>query len=128
MIQQSQELGCQFVKSSKCPTTTTLLRPQSSQICLKPAVNFILMVRHLSLSHALPPPAAAFPASRCFSQPCHKTVFLSALYYLCQQRAHGSMRPSCRNTDSDRGNVDWVTSHAFTCPFIHHLNPVQTTG
>lgn len=27
-------------------------------------------------------------------QPCHKTFFLSDLYYLCQQRAYGSIRPS----------------------------------
>lgn len=58
MIQKSQELGCQFVLQT--PNQLSL-QPPSLQICLKPAVNLILMVQHLSLSHALSPPHLSFP-------------------------------------------------------------------
>lgn len=83
----------------------------SLQICLNTAVYLILMVQHLSLSHALSRPSLLSPAAvteYCFSLPCITSV-RKGVTYLSGQAG---------NTSGDRGNVDWVTSYASTAPTV----------
>lgn len=77
------------------------LQPHSLQIRLKPAVNLILMVRHLSLSHALhqpphPTPLSAFsPRSlSAFPNAVTKQSFSLPCIIFVSREAHGSIRPS----------------------------------
>lgn len=57
-----------------------------------------------------------------------KTVFPVVLHYLCQHRGLWIYQAKLGSTDSDRGNVDRVTSHAFACPFSQALYPRPPTG
>lgn len=93
------------------------LQPQSLQICLKPAVNLILMVQHLSLSHALAPSSLLSPRCSLLFFPVLSQNSLS-FHLVLSLSAEGPWiyQAKLGNTDSDRGNVDRVTSHALTCP------------
>lgn len=59
-----------------------------------------------------------FPTPVCFPQCCHKTLFLSPLVLSLSAQGPWIYQVKLENTDSDRGNVDQVTSHALTCPFF----------
>lgn len=55
------------------------------------------MVKHLLLSCALTPPPLSYPPpGLLFPSCCHGGAVVPALYYLCQQRIRGPIRPSWR--------------------------------
>lgn len=116
MIREPREVGSQFVMSSKrhvCP------QPRSLRICQNPAVNFILMVQHLLLSCALSPRLHSPPFWTVLCFMLSRRSLNSCLILSLSAEGPWTNQTKLANTDSDRANVHWVTSHARTgiCPF-----------
>lgn len=102
--------------SSKCPAPSAYSHRAHRFVWTSCKFNFNVATSFAESCTFPPVLCSLLHTPRCFAQCCHKTVFLCSVYYLCQQRGPWIYQAKLRNTDSDRGNVDLVTSNALTCP------------
>ena len=64
------------------------------------------------------PPFSAFPHSSLLSPMLSQNTLSLCLVLSLSAQGSWIYQVKLENTDSDRGNVDRVTSHALTCPFF----------
>lgn len=64
------------------------------------------------------PPFSAFPHSSLLSPVLSQNALSLCLVLSLSAQGPWIYQATLENTDSDKGNVDRVTSHALTCPFF----------